>query len=74
MDVPDMMLNLEGIIPAGTMSEDALVGIHAASMFTPGALMSGCKYQQKTHNSCEYLQVNKVKSQQERQCFTQPKL
>ena len=45
MDVPDMMLNLEGIIPAGTVSEDASVGIHAASMFTPGALISGGKYQ-----------------------------
>ena len=45
MDVPDMMLNLEGIIPAGTVSEDASVGIHAASMFTPGPLISGCKYQ-----------------------------
>jgi len=41
MDVPDMMLNWEGFIPAGTVPEDSSVGIHAASMFTPGALMSG---------------------------------
>lgn len=60
MDVPDMMLNWEGIIVAGTVPEDSSVGIHAASMFTPGALMSGCKYQLK--RSCWFVMIlNSIK-------------
>jgi len=40
MEVPDTRLNDEGFRPAGT-SDDPFVGIHDASMFTPGAATSG---------------------------------
>lgn len=42
MEVPEITLNKEGCLPAGVSCEVSLA-IHAASMLTPGAVISGCK-------------------------------
>lgn len=40
IEVPEITLNGEGFLPAGVSSLS--LAIHAARMFTPGAVISGC--------------------------------
>lgn len=46
IEVPEITLNREGILPAGVSSVS--LAIHAARMLTPGAVISGCNVQ--THS------------------------